>query len=374
MITEPNWASPPGATIARVMKMREIEPSELADAMNLSLTEFNYLLQGRRRLNKELAAVLAENLGSTARFWLARDKDYMRALARLGNADIMDAAAWASSMPIASMRRFGWLSKDSRSRDAQAKELLSFFGCRTLQEWGLRYSTGVGAVAFRTSLAFASDGMATLVWLRASEAQLPSESPSKFDRKEFKRILPSLKRISAFKRPSTMVLRLREACEAVGVMITTARAPEGCRASGASWFDVSGHPIIHLSFRHLSEDHFWFTFFHEAAHVLLHGENHINGEGVEVMGPENEKREAEANSYAQAILLPDELRQPLLARQSISAKSLVETARAARVTAGVVVGQLEKAGAIPHGKFSFLKHRYRWGNDACVPELMVSNP
>ncbi|WP_164771996.1 ImmA/IrrE family metallo-endopeptidase [Mesorhizobium sp. M2C.T.Ca.TU.002.02.1.1] len=369
MTVEPNWASPPGATIARVMKMREIDAAELADAMNLSAEDFDSLLRGRHRLNKEMAAVLADNLGSTARFWLARDKDYIRELARLGQTDVMDANNWLQSMPLSSMRRFGWLPKDSRTRQAQMKDLLAFFDCDSLQNWGLRYSSGVGAVAFRTSLAFASDGMATLVWLRAGEVQLPT-SAVKFDRTRFKQILPSLKRLSAFKQPSRMLERLREACLKVGVLVTTARAPEGCRASGASWFDSAGRPVIHLSFRHLSEDHFWFTFFHEAAHVLLHGENHIDGEGSETMGSDTERQEAEANAYAQTLLLPDEIREPLLARRAISAKLVVDAARAARVTAGVVVGQLERAGAIAHGKLSFLKHRYRWTSDPYVPELV----
>jgi len=171
-----------------------------------------------------------------------------------------------------------------------------------------------------------------------------------------------------------MLERLREACLEAGVLVTTARAPEGCRASGASWFDAAGRPVIHLSFRHLSEDHFWFTFFHEAAHVLLHGENHIDGEGVEIMGSDTESQEAEANAFAQNLLLPDEFRGPLLERRTVSAKPVMDAARAARVTAGVVVGQLERAGAIPHGKLSFLKHRYRWTSDAYVPELVETTP
>ncbi|MFX9089566.1 ImmA/IrrE family metallo-endopeptidase, partial [Acinetobacter baumannii] len=28
--------------------------------------------------------------------------------------------------------------------------------------------------------------------------------------------------------------------------------------------------MVLLSFRHLSDDHFWFTLFHEFAHLLLH--------------------------------------------------------------------------------------------------------
>lgn len=372
MSTEPNWASPPGATIARVMKTREIDASELAEAVGLNSHEFESLLLGRRRLNEKLADALAKHIGSTARFWLARDKDYMKELARLGNAELMGADEWAQSMPVASMRRYGWLPADSKAKKLRTQALLAFFDCKSIQEWGERYSAGVGAVAFRTSLAFASDGMATLVWLRAGEAQLNSSPASQFDRIEFERLLPTLKRLSAFKHPVTMLSRLREACAQVGVSITTARAPEGCRASGASWFDTKGRPVIHLSFRHLSEDHFWFTFFHEAAHIILHGQNHIDGEGVEVMGADTETQEAEANAFAQDILLPDDVRQVLMQRQTITAKSVIDAARSAKVTAGVIVGQLERAGTIQHGKFSFLKHRYRWNASSFVPDLIAA--
>ena len=38
--------------------------------------------------------------------------------------------------------------------------------------------------------------------------------------------------------------------------------------------------MIILSFRYLSDDHFWFTFFHEIGHLLLHKEDltFIDGE------------------------------------------------------------------------------------------------
>lgn len=372
MRTEPNWASPPGDTIARVIKTREIDPSEFADAVGLKAHEFEALLQGKLRLSQKLAEALVDQLGSTARFWLARDKDYIKEVARLGDAKIIGVDEWAESMPVASMRRFGWLPADSRAKAVRNDALLSFFDCKNIQEWGQRYSAGVGAVAFRTSLAFASDGMATLVWLRAGEAQVPPRPNACFDRDEFERILPSLKRVSAFKHPATILQRLREACGRVGVTITTARAPDGCRASGASWFDAEGRPVIHLSFRHLSEDHFWFTFFHEAAHVILHGQNHIDGEGVAAMNSDTEAQESEANAYAQDLLLPDEIRHDLVRRQTLSAKTVIQAARAARVTAGVVVGQLEKAGVLQHGKLSYLKHRYRWSANSYVPELVAN--
>jgi HTH-type transcriptional regulator / antitoxin HigA len=372
MSLEPNWASPPGATIARIMALREIDVSELASAIKLSDDAFGALLDGRLRLNRQLAEAIADELGSTPRFWLARDKEYVRDLARLGEASVANAESWVQSMPVASMRRLGWLPKDARTRTAQTNALLAFFGCDSLQDWGKRYSSGIGAVAFRTSLSFASDGMSTLVWLRAGEAQAASFAAKTFRREQFQALLPSLKRISAFKHPARMLERLRAACHDVGVVVTTARTPEGCRASGASWFDTNGRPVIHLSFRHLSEDHFWFTFFHEAAHILLHGVDHIDGEGTVMIGDTLEQ-EAEADSFAQSILLPDDVRTQLLERQTISAQVVVEAARSARVTAGIVVGQMEKSGKIPHGKLSFLKHRYLWSNDPNVPVLITPN-
>lgn len=373
MSIDPNWASPPGATIARVLRAREIDSAEFADAVGLKAHEFEALLQGKFRLTEKLAEALADQLGSTARFWLARDKEYVKEVARLGDADPIGIDQWAHSMPIASMRRFGWLPSDSRAKAVRNQALLSFFDCKSIQDWGQRYSAGIGAVAFRTSLAFASDSNATLVWLRAGEAQLSATQNTRFNREEFERILPSLKRVSAFKHPAKMLARLRDACEPLGVSITTARAPDGCRASGASWFDANARPVIHLSFRHLSEDHFWFTFFHEAAHIILHGQHHIDGEGGQTMG-NNATQEDEANAFAQEILLPNDIRQDLISRQALSSKSILQAAKAAKVTAGVIVGQLERSGTIQHGKFSYLKHRYRWGASSFVPNLVENQP
>ena len=370
-MTQPDWASPPGDTIARMMISKEIDASELADAMGLSAEDFEAIIAGRRRLTEDDAIVLAANLGSTARFWLARDKAYFLDLARLDDpASHASDESWLASMPKASMRKFGWVPKDVRAKEQLKEEILAFFGCTSLQEWGKRYSSGVGAVAFRTSLTLASDGMATLVWLRAGELAITGRNLPKFDRAAFRRILPTLKKLSAYKRPSVFLPRLVEACREVGVAVATVRTPDGCRASGASWFNADGNPVILLSFRHLAEDHFWFTFFHEAGHVVLHGKNHIDGdEGAVVMGDDTERQEAEANEFAQNVLFPAALRERLY-DQGVRTKSVISIARQADVTPGIIVGQLQRTDNLDHGKMNFLKRRYRWDENANVPDLV----
>ncbi|MGJ5019642.1 ImmA/IrrE family metallo-endopeptidase [Bradyrhizobium oligotrophicum] len=367
MTVEADWASAPGETIQRIMALREISSEELADGLGLGDDEFQALIIGEVRVTLTIAERLAQNLGSSPRFWLARDKSYVRERARLGIVGPADENAWANTMPVRSMKRYGWLPPMVRGAALQS-HLLSFFDCGSLREWGVRYSSGVGEVAFKASLAFPADGMATLVWLRVGEKQAEHLKLGRYDQNLFRSTLPSLKRLSAFKHPEVFLGRLRSACGAAGVAVTTSRAPEGCRASGASWFGRGGNPVIHLSFRHLSEDHFWFTFFHEAAHILLHGESHIDGESVGDLAFDQAEQEAEADMFARDVLVPPNVRARLIEGRP-TRSTVIASAREAGVTPGIVVGQLENAGVLAHGQLSFLKRRYRWDDSPYVPVM-----
>lgn len=135
-----------------------------------------------------------------------------------------------------------------------------------------------------------------------------------------------------------------------------ARAPTGCRASGATKFLGRGNPLILLSFRHLSEDHFWFAFYHEAGHVVLHGKNGLFVEGAGTVSTPNED---EANAFAEKALIPDRYQAELGSLQ-LNKLAIARFARKAGVSAGIVVGQLQHRGVIPHSRLNFLKRRFRW--------------
>jgi len=47
------------------------------------------------------------------------------------------------------------------------------------------------------------------------------------------------------------------------------------RASGATRWLSASKALVQLSLRYKTNDHLWFTFFHEAAHILLHGKRLI---------------------------------------------------------------------------------------------------
>ena len=82
---------------------------------------------------------------------------------------------------------------------------------------------------------------------------------------------------------------------------------KGARASGASRWVSPSKAIIQLSLRYRWEDHFWFSFFHEGAHVYLHGKRQAFIDlptAREDGGVADGELEAEANRFAADILIP----------------------------------------------------------------------
>jgi HTH-type transcriptional regulator/antitoxin HigA len=110
-----------------------------------------------------------------------------------------------------------------------------------------------------------------------------------------------------------------------------------------------------LSFRYLSDDHFWFAFFHEAGHLLLHGKRALFLEGY---GTTN-KEEEEANAFAARMLIPREFQSKLPALRADSLQ-IIKFARQIGIAPGIVVGQLQHAKLVKPEHLNRLKRRYRW--------------
>lgn len=365
---EPNWASPPGDTISRLAAAGNVSVHELAVRVGLEEDVFSGIMEGRIEISDEIAGALSSELGASSQFWIERYNQFLGDKARIsGSTPIETPSTWGQSFPAKALRQLGWLPKGSRG-ERLSKDILDFFGCDSIKDWNKRYSSGIGQVAFRTSFAFEADEMATLAWLRIGEVQAESLALATFSANDFKKRLFELKKLCVFKRPELFFPKLQQACAEHGVGLVSSKAPTGCRASGATWTTPKGKPIIFLSFRYLSEDHFWFTFFHEAAHVILHGTDHISVDGGDPSPLGASAFENEANTFAQNSLVPADLRDEMLNAMPTRAHARW-IARKAGVTPGIIVGQLQKAGTLQPHQFNDLKRRYKWDGNTELPVL-----
>jgi Zn-dependent peptidase ImmA (M78 family) len=149
---------------------------------------------------------------------------------------------------------------------------------------------------------------------------------------------------------------LQKCCAEFGVAVAIVRAPNKCRASGAVQILPKGRRLILLSFRYLTDDHFWFTFFHEAGHLLLHDTESLLLEGI---GAISDNEESEANAFAADILIPPEHRKAMLALP-VDGKVVMRFAKDIGVSPGVVVGQMQHDGRLTPRQLNKLKKRFDW--------------
>lgn len=74
----PDWITPPGDTIAKMLVERGWTPSILAAKLNMDIAEVDTLLEGNRPISDTLANQLEQVFGVSAAFWLKRDQTYQK--------------------------------------------------------------------------------------------------------------------------------------------------------------------------------------------------------------------------------------------------------------------------------------------------------
>jgi plasmid maintenance system antidote protein VapI len=83
----PDWTSPPGDIIVEMLETQKVSLADFAQLVGLNIDETIKLTLGLKNIDQELAEKLSEVLGSTAKFWLARELRYRNELLRLSGND-----------------------------------------------------------------------------------------------------------------------------------------------------------------------------------------------------------------------------------------------------------------------------------------------
>jgi HTH-type transcriptional regulator / antitoxin HigA len=275
-----DWFSKPGDTLLTLMERHELTAEALAAKLGCSNAVVRGLLSGTVAVDGNLAAALSKYVGGTPKFWQARQEKYQSALSRAAKAVPEKAGAdWVKRFPRGDMAKYGWIKQPS-TRDELVKAYLCYFGVNNPAEWEERYADFLKGTAFRTSQTFESKVGALSAWLRQGEIEAADLRCAEWNPNSLRKRLGEIRVFTKSKNPKYFLPQIRRICAEVGIAVVFVRAPSGCAASGATRFVNPRKAMVILSFRYLSDDHFWFTFFHEIGHLLLHKEDltFIDGE------------------------------------------------------------------------------------------------
>jgi len=354
----PDYCAPPGDLIQEYLAELDISARELARRCGRSGKLMSEIIAGKAPIEPETALQLERVLDVSASVWIAMEANYQLHAARQSEHQSMAGSYdWAKLFPLKELAERECLKKVS-DKSTQVEELLIFFGVGTVKACEEKIDELL-QVDFRTTEKFSADRLALASWLRIGERRATSIETDSYDRDVFVKTLGELRGLTRM-RLQEVLPAVEARCAKAGVAFVLEKALPKTRASGASRWLSPRKALIQQSARHLTGDHFWFTFFHECAHLLLHSRKEIFIDVEKGAGSATPLQEMEANTWASEFLIPSaDMRQ---FQNSFSGDEDEVSDFAARlgIAPGIVVGQLQHSGVVPHHRLNSLKERLEW--------------
>lgn len=349
----PDWYSPPGSTINEILQEKNISIFAFAESIDNSTDFISRLFDGKVSIDYNLAEKLSFTLGASVDFWVNREQQYRESLANLNS---KSEKKWLKMLPIKDLTKLGWINKSKNLLN----ECLTFFDVNSIEEWENTYKSKVGQLSFRTSSSYQSDFASVATWLRKGEIIASKIECKPWNKELFESKIDEIKKLTRVKSPSLFIPKLIDICSECGVALSIVKTPEGCKASGATRFISENKALMMLSFRYLSDDHFWFTFFHEAGHLILHDDSStIFVEMSNKADALHDDKEREANLFAAETLIPYTRHSELKNLRS-NKRKIITFARELDISPGIVIGQMQFLGFIKHQYLNSYKRRYNW--------------
>ena len=345
-----DYAVSPGETLQELLEERGMSQRDLARRTGLSPKHVNKLLHGLVPLSADVAVRLERVIGTPARLWNQLEANYRSDLERIrSRSDLKADVMWARDFPVGELVKRDILPPEPSDKVSRLEQLLAFFGVATVDTWDDVYADL--ACAFRTTKAYDAKPKALATWLRLGEIAAQEVYCEPYDRKRLEAALPSLRELT-LRGEEVFREQVQDICAKCGVAVVFVPELAGSRASGVARWLTPVKALVQLSQRYRTDDHFWFTFFHELGHVLRHGKTDV---WVEATSSPDNPREAEADSFSRDTLIPR-----AEARRLASLKTPEDVQRFAErigIAPGIVVGRLQHDDLWPYSRGNQLKRQ-----------------
>ena len=351
---KPDYAVSPGDILNERIIAQGISQAELARRCGHSAKLISEIINGKAPLNPNIALGFEKVLNVDASIWLNIETDYRLHKAREAEArEAVVARSNLKQFPMKELVKRGIFHKPESDVDAMSK-LFSFFGVASMEAWGLKYESA--NVVYRHSQSFKSDQAALATWLRLGEVEAEQQECADYNEATFKRALKEIRSLTRLSIENALS-QAQQLCNQAGVALTLVRPLSKIALSGAAWWLSPKKAVIQLSARHKTDDHLWFSLFHEAAHLLLHSRKTIFMDAVQ---GESTDIETEADDWASNKLIPRSSWKHFIATSLFNIGTIQSFAEQQNIAPGIVVGRLQHEGHISWSQMNSLKVRLEW--------------
>jgi len=362
-IFESTDVSHPGEMVVEYLDFYGWSQSDLARRTGLTPKTISEICNRKAPITPQTALAFERVLQRPAHFWLNLQRNFDEAEARRRDtARLSGWDDWVRTFPLKEMRRLKFTLPAGRS---DADVLLNFFGVSSPDSWNQVWKAA--DVAYRQTRKFNTRDESVAAWVREAELEARDIELAPFDEARLRAILDELRQLTRL-AIDVAIDAAQKLCATAGVALIVVAGLKNTGISGCTRWLSDRAVLVGLTLRYKTDDQFWFTFFHEVAHVLLHRgkrsfvvDNAAEDLGDRVVDPEMQQYEMEANRFAADTLIPPRRLAEFIRTGVFTSEALHVFAESAGVGPGIVVGRLQHDGVLQRHQGNALKQKLNWG-------------
>lgn len=338
-------ATPPGATIKEQLNDRGMSQKEFAARMDMSEKHISKLINGDVQLTPEVAVRLEVVLGVSAKFWNTLEAIYREKLIKAEAENAMEAdETLAKELPYSEMAKFGWVPE---TRDSKEKviNLRKYF---EVVELSLLENNQITRIACRRLAVTEKSDLALMAWAQEAKLKARNIKTDPVNIKGLIRVVPDIRKMTVLK-PKEFCPKIKSMLAECGIALVFLPHLKGSFLQGASFMD-GNKIVVGLTAKGKDADKFWFSFFHELAHIILGHIGQVDGT--------TEQDEKDADLWSKDTLIPVEAFETFKDKSDFSIITVRAFAKSIGIAPGIVVGRLQNEGCIKHSMLNDLKKHY----------------
>jgi HTH-type transcriptional regulator / antitoxin HigA len=358
---QPTAAPHPGEVVGEYLEFHGWAQRDLARRTGLTPKTISKICNGKAPITAPTALALEKVLQRPAHFWLNLQRQFDEAEARSYElARSAQWSDWARKFPLKEMRKLRFLKPGKSEVDA----LLNFLGVSSPESWNAVWSAS--DVAYRQTRKFTTSVESIAAWVRETELVAGGMQIADFNEQLLRSSIEELRHLTRT-RAGEIMDPIQKTCAAAGVAVVWVPELPHCGISGCARWLSDKKALIALTLRYKTDDQMWFTFFHELGHVLLHRkkrsfvlDNAADDLSDQVVDPEMQRYEGEANRFAGDTLIPPEALGEFVRKKHFANEDIHDFAEAIGVGPGIVVGRLQHERLLARHQGNALKQKLNW--------------
>lgn len=362
---QPISVAHPGGTVADYLESFGWSQGDLARRTGITPKTISEICNEKAPISPTTALAFEKVLGRPAHFWINLQSRYEEAKARSEQAARSSQwREWMQHFPIAEMKKRQWLPDDEESETNDLSALLRFLGVSSPDSWNSTWNAA--QIAYRQTRKFKTSDYAISAWMRAVEIEAEEIETERYHEKGLISALSDFRALTRL-RIDEALPKARAIAANHGVAFVWVPALPETGISGCTRWVNRNKVIVALSLRYKFDDQIWFTFFHELGHVLLHRKHHNfildnadDNLADDVVDPDMQKVEDEANRFAADTLIPPDLLKQFLSFGALESEHIHEFSEAVNIAPGVVIGRLQREGVLAYHQGNSLKQKIEW--------------